>query len=299
MNPLNKPDLRGTIDRKKRTKQYQPRGTWRTQSSRQANRGEPGYRFLIPARKAQKVMLEWNMASETTTRRGSSTVSFDVNSSPNAVVTVKNRNKREAISMLLEITELAFAASQKIQVRLLLYTEEIADIHMFRKSLLTNFRNSQTENDVYTYSSYAPASDERMLKVTGSSMQSVEFRTREVLGAVDFRAMKAKLRHYSPNEAYDMEYGARWGGYDQPDEDSELDTTVAIPRNRYRTSTPHTRAQEDTFRPPAALTGTGASSATSSATRKLQPPVNRPKKPTVQATVKKPAQPSATAPVGA
>ena len=96
-----------------------------------------------------------------------------------------------------------------------------------------------------------------------------------------------------------MEYGARWGGYDQPDEDSEMDTTKAIPRNRgHRTSTPHARAPEQIFRPPAARTGTGASSVTPTATKQMQPPVNRPKQTTVQISAQRTALPAVTANVG-
>ena len=95
-----------------------------------------------------------------------------------------------------------------------------------------------------------------------------------------------------------MAYGTRWGGYDQPDEASELDTTMAIPRNRgHRTSTPHAGAPEHTFRPPAARTGTGAPSAALVA-KQPQQSGSRITKPTKQATVKAPAQPLATATLG-
>ena len=188
-------DLRRVLDRCVRP----PVLARRIQQSGPVPRGEPGYRFLLPARKARTVMQEWNMASATQIKRGSSTVLFDINASPNAVVTVKNRHRREAIRLLLEITEIAFRTTVRKQVRLLLYTEDIHDLHVFRRRRLHTFRGRQTEDDVYTYTHYAPASDERMVKVTGS-MDEVAFRTREILGAVTFQAMRPKHRHYTPNQ---------------------------------------------------------------------------------------------------
>ena len=104
-----------------------------TRQRAEAPRGEPRYRFVIPQKKAREVMDGWNMTSETQIRRGSSTVLFDVKDSPNAVVTVRNRNKREVTRMLLEITEIAFRATERKQVRLLLYTEDIHDLHVRRR----------------------------------------------------------------------------------------------------------------------------------------------------------------------
>merc|ERR1712082_491366 len=200
--------------------------------------------LLMPSRKVRILMQKWKMASETQITRGTSTVLFDINTSPNAVVNVRNRNRREATRLLFETTE-------DKKVRLLLYTEDLHDIYVHRGNLLRNFKGRQEGEDVYSFSAFAPGSDERVIKVTGS-IQVVKFRTQEILSAVTYQAERPKHRHYTPNEEFDSAYGVRWGGYDQPDEDSELDTTTAIPRFRLpRAEAHHTRAQTGIFRAPA------------------------------------------------
>ena len=90
-----------------------------------------------------------------------------------------------------------------------------------------------------------------MVKITGS-MHYVETATRRILNHLGFRRRNTKMRHYIPDLTLDREYGARWGGYIEPQTESAVDTTLRGPRRpRFRTSTPARQDTQNPFRTPA------------------------------------------------
>merc|ERR1712082_486605 len=147
----------------------------------------------------------------------------------------------------MEITDLAFKEEELKQVRLLLYTEDIHDLHVRRRSLLRGCIGRQSADDVFTYNFFAPGSDERMIKITSFSMDVVTSRTQDVLVVLPFQPARPRHRHYIPNRLTEREYReVRWGGYKPQEKDSVLDATVATPRYRMLTH----RQTEEPFRLP-------------------------------------------------
>ena len=246
--PKTSQDLRPHVERRKTEarlgRQSKSRGT--------VTGGNPGYRVILPAQKARHVINRWSLSYSYPQKHGSSTISVTLNSSPNAVVTISNHDKEDAILTLLEMTNLAFDRVEKKQVRLLLYTEEIGRIHGASGRFLENLRKGRN-CDIYPHISYAPASDERVLKITGS-MGYVDAATRRVLDLIDFRGSNSRLRHYTPSRLYDQEYRTRWGGYNEPVGNSQMDTSVfPNPHRQVRSSTPFTTRRQAPFQPPPSL----------------------------------------------